>query len=157
MTVSFAVQFNSIIKYFFPDNSQIKFPRTKIDIEIYIRFIERFHSLPQHAKIKLIKFERIHRRTIDPENVVIEEEYYIFSSLHFQLFIYLFVSRPSYHELVHVYRISCSKPKREGSRRGLSILRYPLTRTSVRDSVRGSATIGVYDFLARRFTNTEEG
>lgn len=63
MTVSFAVQFNSIIKYFFPDNPQTKFPRTKIDIEIYIRFIERFHSLPQHAKIKLIKFERIHRRT----------------------------------------------------------------------------------------------
>lgn len=145
MTVSFAVQFNSIIKYFFHDNSQTKFPRTKIDIEIYIRFIERSHSLPQHAEIKLIKFERIHRRTIDPENVVIEEEYYIFSSLHFQLFIYLFVPRPS------------SKPKREGSRRGLSILRYPLTRTSVRDSIRGSATIGVYDFLARRFTNTEEG
>lgn len=113
MTVSFAVQFNSIIKYFFPDNSQTKFPRTKIDIEIYIRFIERFHSLPQHAKIKLIKFERIHRRTIDPENVVIEEEYYIFSSLHFQLFIYLFVSRPSYHELV------CAFPARNRNEKAL--------------------------------------
>lgn len=148
MTVSFAVQFNSIIKYFFPDNSQTKFPRTKIDIEIYIRFIERFHSLPQHAKIKLIKFERIHRRT------------YRRGILYFQL-----VAFPTFHLSIRIASIlsrvglciSCSKPKREGSRRGLSILRYPLTRTSVRDSIRGSATIGVYDFLARRFTNTEEG